>query len=123
MDITGETWKTAVTKENCWDDLILTLGTSMWGRVQGTARDSQQGVYQVIDEGDARTSRTVSQVCSGGAETEKGVCARLRLPVVSSCIVHAVIILLSTSRHFRVMVYARLRVAIVEREWQILTNF
>jgi hypothetical protein len=88
----------------------------MWGRVQGTARDSQPSVYQAIDKGDARTSRTVSQVYSGEAETEKGVCASLRLPVASSCIVHAVIILLSTSRHFRVIVYARLRVAIVERD-------
>jgi hypothetical protein len=112
MDITGETWKTAVTKENCWDDLILTLGTSMWGRVHGTARDSQPGVYRAIDEGDARTSKTLSQVYSGEAEAEKGVCARL----ASSCIMHAVVIRLSTSRHFRVMVYARRRVAIVERE-------
>lgn len=27
-DKTGETWKLNVTAENCWEDLILTLGTS-----------------------------------------------------------------------------------------------
>jgi len=26
QDKTGETWKMNVTKENCWEDLILTLG-------------------------------------------------------------------------------------------------
>ena len=30
QDKTGETWKMNVTKENCWEDLILTLGTSSW---------------------------------------------------------------------------------------------
>jgi hypothetical protein len=28
QDKSGETWKMNVTKENCWEDLILTLGTS-----------------------------------------------------------------------------------------------
>ena len=27
QDKTGETWKMNVTKDNCWEDLILTLGT------------------------------------------------------------------------------------------------
>jgi hypothetical protein len=27
QDKTGETWKMHVTEENCWEDLILTLGT------------------------------------------------------------------------------------------------
>lgn len=26
-DKSGETWKVHVTEENCWEDLILTLGT------------------------------------------------------------------------------------------------
>jgi hypothetical protein len=26
QDKTGETWKMNVTKDNCWEDLILTLG-------------------------------------------------------------------------------------------------
>jgi hypothetical protein len=31
QDVTGETWKKAGTMENCWDDLILTLGMSTCG--------------------------------------------------------------------------------------------
>jgi hypothetical protein len=27
QDKTGETWKMYVTEDNCWEDLILTLGT------------------------------------------------------------------------------------------------
>lgn len=27
QDKTGETWKTSVDRDNCWEDLILTLGT------------------------------------------------------------------------------------------------
>lgn len=27
QDKSGETWKMNVNKDNCWDDLILTLGT------------------------------------------------------------------------------------------------
>jgi hypothetical protein len=62
QDITGETWKMAVTKENCWDDLILTLGMSSVGKGSRWRRDG------------ARRSVTAAGVCRGDSCIGSGGC-------------------------------------------------
>jgi hypothetical protein len=57
QDKTGETWKMHVTEENCWEDLILTLGTyccfcdtvslSACGMVDGTRTAGAQCTVQL----------------------------------------------------------------------------
>lgn len=46
-DKTGETWRGAVDKHNCWEDLILTLGMYCCcvSRIAGGSRNAQPGAY------------------------------------------------------------------------------
>lgn len=60
QDKTGETWKMDVDKDNCWEDLILTLGTCI-SDLRASWVQSESGAYKAMMEG----LRGVSAYTSG----------------------------------------------------------
>jgi hypothetical protein len=48
QDTTGNTWMRNVDEENCWEDLILTLGT--WTRSAHTAGAEESGEALSVEE-------------------------------------------------------------------------